>query len=160
MTNRVPTILGGIFFTLFASLFIWLGGHGLYRDIQFEKSDRRSTATIERLSYGGKRNYIADYHYMADGILQVSSSTIGTPTYYKLHVGQQVPIKFLSENPALSRIDWPMEGQWHRQNDETGMGFGTLFAMIGLFVACFGRPRKTIPFGEAAERVRSGWRNR
>src|ERR1700728_4219030 len=155
-SRPVSPILVGVIVCLFACIFINLGGYGLYRDIKFEESTSRSTATIDFLwtSPGGKggTNYHVRYHYTANGIdCRANDVAIGASTYYKLQVGQQVPIKFLAEDLTASRIDWPIEYQWHRRHDETGLVVGLFFVIIGLLVARFGKPSKTIPIGEAVE---------
>jgi hypothetical protein len=128
-------------------VFIAMGTSGLYHDFEFNGNVGRTTATIQRLwtsAHGrGGTSYQASYNYdFGSAGVREAESRVGPATYYQVHLGEQVPIKFLFQDTEESRIDWPIEDQWHWQHDETGLGVGLFFASIGLIIAWCGRPRK------------------
>jgi Protein of unknown function (DUF3592) len=147
-STRVPPVLVGLLVVLFASGFIFLGVRGLHQDYQFNENVGRSTAMIERLdstsSGKGGTKYEAIVSFVA-GKESVSEDRIRVApgTFYRLHQGDQVPIKYLSDQPGQARIEEKGDDDWHWQNDEAGLGVGLLFASFGLIIAWFGRPRET-----------------
>jgi hypothetical protein len=137
---------------LVALVFTFLGVRGLYQDYQFDGNVGRSTATIERLdstsSGKGGTTYEAIVSFVTgkESVLE-DSTRIAPGTYYRLHQGDQVSIKYLPDQPAQARIEEQGEDDWHWQHDETGVGVGLFFTSIGLLVAWFGRPSKSISPG-------------
>jgi len=146
----VAPVFAGLLFVLGSSPFLVLGMRGLYRDHLFDGNVDRSTATIERLdrtsSGKGGTTYEAIISFVAGNESVSEDSTVIAPgTFYHLHQGDHVPIKYLPDQPVQVRIEEEGEDDWHRQNDKTGLGVGLFFSTVGFLIACFGRANKGIP---------------
>ena len=148
-SRPVSPVLVGLLVVLFASAFTFLGVKGLYLDYRFDGNVGRSTATIERLdstsSGKGGTTYEAIVSFVTGKESVFEDITRVAPgTFYRLHQGDQVPIKYLPDQPVQARLEEKGEDDWHWQHDETGLGVGIFFTSIGLIVAWCGRPRKPI----------------
>jgi hypothetical protein len=142
---RANPKLAGFLVILFAAALLTMTGRDFYRDWEFEKSPERSTATIDRFwtTFGNKGgiHYHAAYHYTINGAsYQASQVQIASSTYSQLNVGQQVPIRYLSQDYTETQIDWDTERNWHLRNDGTGVGFGLLLALFAVLIIVFGKP--------------------
>ena len=136
-------VLGGVCFVLMGCLFLCLGAHQLWLDREFDGNVGRAKATIARLwtSGGGKggTTHEASYIYAAQaGGMQEGDSQVGRATYSQMRVGQQVPIKYLLSDPTESRIDWPVEEEFHWHNDGGITALAFVFTFIGALVAWLG----------------------
>jgi hypothetical protein len=151
-SRPVSPVFAGLLIVLVASVFTFLGMRGLFQDYQFDGNVGQSTATIERLdstsSGKGGTKYEAVVSFVAgkESVFE-DSVRVAPGTFYQLHQGDQVPIKYLPGQPAQARIEEKGEDDWHWQHDETGLGVGLFFSTIGLLVAWFGRPSKPISPG-------------
>jgi len=137
--------LTGLLTILFAAALFAMTGGDLYRDWEFSKSPERTTATIDRLwtTFGNKGgiHYHTAYHYTINGVsCQASQVQIAASTDSRLSVGQQVPIRYLSQDFTETQIDWDNERNWHLRNDGTGFGFGLLLALFAVLIMVFGKP--------------------
>jgi len=150
MQKGKPTqVFGGICFVLFGCVFLGLGIRQLYLDWEFDGKVGRATSTIERLWISSSGKHGTDYdircrYEVGDGQFVESDSMIGRTTYGQIHVGEQIPIKFLLQDPSVSRIDSSIEQQRNWHNDEAVAVFALVFTAIGALIAWFGRPRKPI----------------
>jgi hypothetical protein len=150
--RTVSPALVGALVVLFSMAFICLGGLGLYHDYQFQGRTGKSTATIESLSRsstsgrGGGSTYMAVYSYSTPaGLGQTADVAISPSSYYRLHRGEQVAVKYLLDAPGESRLDDEIDEEWQWHNHETGLGVGLFFASMGLFLIYLGWRKKNAP---------------
>jgi hypothetical protein len=141
---RASPILIAIIVVLFSSIFVGLGAHGLYRDIQFRYHSAKSRATIENLSRtssGGRRggsSYKAEYTFATPGGMETVEVPISYASYCHLHSGQQVAVLYLPDVPGESRLDDQVDATWQWHNHAGGLAMGLFFAAIGCFAAWTG----------------------
>jgi len=112
-------------------------------DREFDGNVGHAAATIEQLwtSSSGKKgtDYEVRSRYGVDGGQVVESdSSVSRATYCQLHIGEQVPVKYLPQDRAKSRIDWPLEEKWNWHKDEIVTAFGLFFTAVGALVAYLG----------------------
>ncbi len=111
---------GNPFVGLLLIAVFWIGlmaiaVHQLYRDEQFDQSTHRSQAIVEHdwstLGSKGGTHYHVRFHFIDDQnrLWTTTADDISLGTYRSLRTGVIVPVKYLAEDPAQSRIDWPNE---------------------------------------------------
>jgi hypothetical protein len=149
-SRPVSPVRVGLLVVLCASVFTFLGVWGLYQDYQFDGNVGRSAATIERLdstsngkggtTYEVTVSFVAGKESVFEDAIRVAPGT-----YFQLHQGDQVPIKYLPDQPIQARLEEKGEDDWHWQHDETGLGIGLFFSMFGPFVAWFATRKAISP---------------
>jgi len=141
--RNLSQVQGGVCIFLASFFFLSFGARQLWLDREFDGNVGRAKATIARLwtSGGGKggTTYEASYTYAAQaGVMQEVDSQVGRATYLQMRVGQQVPIKFLLNDPTQSRIDWPVEEEYHWHTDGGITAFAFVVTLIGALVGWLG----------------------
>ena len=77
-----------------------------------------------------------------------------------MRVDQQIPIKFLARKPEDSRIDWPLESDWHWISDIDSVIEGIVIILGTLFVGWLALPRKKSDWEDAAVKMDLGGKDR
>ena len=145
---RAPPALVGVIVLLFSSIWIFLGAHGLYRDLQFHYEGAKSTALIEKLSSsssGGRHGgtmYEAKYTFAIPGGKETADVQISYASYYHLHSGQQAGVLYLPGAPSESRLDDEVDADWQWHNHAGALAMGLFIAGIGCFVMWTGRMKE------------------
>jgi hypothetical protein len=141
---RASPVFVGVIVVLFSSIFIGLGTHGVYRDMQFRYHSAKSMATIENLSRtssGGRRggsSFTAKYTYATPGGMETLEVPISYASYYYLHSGQQVVVLYLPDVPGESRLDDQVDADWQWHNHAGALAMGLFIAAIGCFATWTG----------------------
>ena len=131
-SKKVNPIFGLIVFGIIFAGIVIMACRALYLDEKFDQKVQRSQATVEHYwtttGSKGSTHYHVRYHFGDEkGLTWTVNTAIGRGTYIRLHTGDIVPVKYLDGDPGDSRIDWPIEEQWHWHQDET-------LACVGLFM--------------------------
>jgi hypothetical protein len=147
---KIPPALVGAIVLLFSSIFIFLGAHGLYRDLEFRNEGAKSTAVIEKLSRsssGGRHggtSFNARYTFATPTGNETVEVPISGASYYYLHSGQQVAVLYLPGVPGESRLDDQVDADWQWHNHAGGLALGLFIAGIGCFSIWTGQKKKRL----------------
>ncbi len=90
------------------------GIYSLHLDDRFEANATHVSGTVEKLEtyYRRGTSYSVTYHYPIENAQSESgSSSVQKSTWSQLQIGGEIPIKYLSNDPRLSRVDTPEEDQ-------------------------------------------------
>jgi hypothetical protein len=125
---RIPKGITALFAS--AILFIY-GAHSLYLDSQFAS---QAVHTV--------RTYHVYYHYNDKNMDVIATNSIATETTWsRLHVSDQVLVKYLPNSPTISHLDYADEDQFHRLIDLSITIFFGLLAILGPLMMLFKRDR-------------------
>jgi len=176
MLQRIFNVLFGAFWVAIASVFASVGISTLYQDEQFTGDVERISGTVDQLSQsdmqghggrwgggGGGTVHQVSYHYTVGNVVfHAVKVAVKNSTWQPLHVGDQLPVKYLRNQPGVSRIDLAIEDRNYWQSGEIAASVGILFIGIGLYIALrpIPPPSKTLPLREVWSRMLSGGRNR
>jgi hypothetical protein len=137
---------GWLFVILSLGGFIALGVFNLVLDRLFDQGNLgHASAKIEQVHQSTSRhngvNYYASFSYQVgrDHFREIRAG-VAPATFAQLRQGEQVPIKYLLQFPAWSRIDLPNESRWHWHKD--GMLTGMLFFCLAIVLILL-RKRRT-----------------
>jgi len=150
-----------------ASVFASVGISTLYQNEQFTGDVERTSGTVDQLSQSYMRRagtvHQVSYHYTVGNVVfHAVKIAVMNSTWQPLHVGDQMPVKYLRYQPAISRIDLAIEDHMHWKEGEIAAPVGILFIGIGLYIALrpITPPSKRLSFREVWSRMLSGGRNR
>ena len=145
---RVPLRLVVAVLLLFSSIFLFLGAHGVYRDIQFGHYSAKSIATIENLSRtssGGRRGgttFKAKYTFATPSGKETVEVPISYASYYYLHSGQHVAVLYLPGVPGESRLDDQVDADWQWHNHAGALALGLFIVAVGCFAVWTDRMKR------------------
>jgi hypothetical protein len=107
-----------------------------YRNWQFDQPVKHSTGVITKLYRSAGRHSSASpakYDFGVPGGFIHQTQQIGDTTWRELKEGQLIPVKYLSTDPSISRIDPPVEDQYQRRSNSVGWIMCVIFLAIGPF---------------------------
>lgn len=144
MLKHVPSSFAifAAFFAAFGTLFFVVGAHTFYRNCQFSGAVLRVTGTVLKRytttshgRHGSSTTYHLKYSFQKVGWggEYHSEDSVQSQTYYSLKEHAPVPIKYLPLDPAVSRIDLPIEDRNHEFSAWLFMGIGGLFGGLGWY---------------------------
>jgi len=146
-----------------------VGTQKLYRNWQFSGEVERISGRVDQIyetESGGRHSttsYMIAYHYGNRGdVVYTTLAEVGRFVSSHLHVGQDVPIKYLPYAETLSRIDLPVEDQYQAKKAWNAILCGIVWIGIGLLLLWLSQrpPPPTVPISEVVSDIQSGWRNR
>jgi hypothetical protein len=126
--TKASSIFGLIATGFFVLILVTISLPGLYRDEQFDQSTSRSQGTIEQewTTYGSKSgiHYHVRYHFADDhGRLWTIDTQVAPGTY-----------PGLEDDPRQTRIDGPVEAEFHWHKDKVLFGVPLVVALFLLLI--------------------------
>jgi hypothetical protein len=126
----------GLFVIFLGSLCLGAALHLFNVNWQFNGPIKHVTGVVENLYVQSGRHsssLVVRYHYNAGDLLYRETMQATQRTWSAIHIGGIVPIKYVSANPALSRLDLPEEDRLQNRI----LCIPSLMAFIFLGFGCY-----------------------
>jgi hypothetical protein len=122
---------------LLGSLCLGVALHLFIVNWKFNSPIKHVTGVVENLYVQSGRHtssLMVGYHYMVDNLFYRETIQATQRTWSALHTGGIVPIKYVSANPALSRLDIPGEDRLQNGTFRASSLMALLFLGIGCYL--------------------------
>jgi len=127
--------------TLATACLLELGVYGFYQNHLFDVGVEHTRGTVQEKTdqgwvsrYGNAHHnrYLA-YSYVVAGVTYSSAEIpVTASTWFSVEIHGSIPIKYLADNPADSRIDYPGEDRFSRLAPAALLFLGVLFLIAGV----------------------------
>jgi Protein of unknown function (DUF3592) len=118
----------------------------VYLNWQFDGPTIKVTGTVVALYPSkGRSNPNVAYSYPIGNVEQHTVTPVNEEVFDGLHVGNPLPVKYLPDNPTVTRIDLPAEDEQRQETGYVLTAMSILFVCVGAYT--IGKASRDLKFG-------------